>query len=270
MLRHKHKVWLVLLLLTLSGNALGFSASESRTYRQTRKLLSQMKDVKNDSDRLAALFKVADQRIDDLIQALDDQNREISRSAQIVIRYSGNAKGMKALTDWYGMQPNEYPVVGPIPLPLSDWDYKFINTNVIGKPPEMWGDLGVRYIYALAVDGSQQSSSILDAIVKKAGAVDESTFLGYAINRVRTSRTTKLLTSEKDLARPVLKNAFFLSPEDHKEASARFLGINGDKDKALIEVYINRGRLAEEWYHIVIMKHGQGWKFFSITPVAVS
>ncbi len=107
-------------------------------------------------------------------------------------------------------------------------------------------------------------------MVKSATGIDESTFVGYAIKRIKTARPRDLITGEKDLAKLVLDNAFFVAPEDHKYASARLLGLNGNKNKALVEVYINRGRLAEEWYHVVIRKCGQGWKFFSITQVAVS
>lgn len=270
MLRHTIRLGLLFFLFAVSGNGVVFSASESRMYQDTRKLLSSMDDVRSDSDKLATLFKVGDERIRELIHALDDADSDIRLRAQIVIRYLGNVEGMKALTEWYGKQRNEHPIAGPVPLPLSDWDYKFINMNLIGKAPQTWRDRGVQYIYALAIDDSQQSKTVLDTLVKSGSGVDENTFVGYAIKRVRMSQPTRLLPAEKDLAKLVLDNAFFVSTEDHKQASARLLGLSGKKDKALVEVYINRGRLAEEWYHVVIRKCGQGWKFFSITPVAIS
>jgi hypothetical protein len=252
------------------GNRAVSSALESGTYQNTRKLLSAMGDVRRDNDKLAALFKVGDERIQDLIRALDDPDSGISLRAQIVIRYLGSAEGLKGLTEWYRKQPNGHPIAGPIPLPLSDWDYNFINTNLIGKPAETWREIGVRYIYALAIDDSQQSKRALDAMMKNASTVNGLTFLGQAINQIRSGRPMDLITGKKDPAKLVLNNAFFVSPEDRKHARARLLGFNGKKDKALVEVYINRGRLAEEWYHVVIRKHGEGWKFFSITQVAVS
>jgi HEAT repeat protein len=270
MRRHTISVALLLVLFAVPGNRAAFSAPESRTYQNTRKLLSAMDDVRSDSDELAALFKVGDERIQDLIRALEDPDSDVNLRAQMVIRYLGNAEGMKVLTEWYSKQPNEYPIAGPVPLPLSEWDYKFINMNLIDKPPQTWRERGVQYIHALAVDDSQQSKTVLDAMVKSASGVDENTFVGYAIKQVRMGQPRKILPMEKDLAKLVLDNAFFVSTQDHKQASARLLGLNGKKDKALVEVYINRGRLAEEWHHVVIRKCGQGWKFFSITPVAVS
>ncbi|MCA1607614.1 MAG: hypothetical protein LC775_19590, partial [Acidobacteria bacterium] len=74
----------------------------------------------------------------------------------------------------------------------------------------------------------------------------------------------------KELGKEVLNNAFFVAQEDRKYTSARVLALNSAKKKALVEVYINRGTLAEEWYHVVLRRCDQGWKFVSITPVAVS
>lgn len=270
MRRHTISLALLLLLFAAPGARELFAGTESRTYQNTRKLLAAMDDVKNDSDRLAVLFRVGDRRIEDLILALDDPDRDISLRAQIVIRYLGNVEGMREVIEWYDTRPSGHPIAGPIPLPLSDWDYKFVNTNLIGKPVGTWREIGVRYLFALAIDDSQQSKRVLDAMLKNASAVNEGTFIGHAIKQIQTGRPTDLLTGEKDLAKMVHDKAFFVSPEDRKDATARLLGLNGNKDKALVEVYINRGRLAEEWYHVVIRKCGQGWKFFSITPVAVS
>ena len=73
------------------------SGQTSRTYQNTRKMLSEMESVRRDSDRLAMLFEIGDQRIADLIKALDSADPDASIRAQTVIRYLGNIEGMKAL-----------------------------------------------------------------------------------------------------------------------------------------------------------------------------
>ncbi|MCU1266967.1 MAG: hypothetical protein JWM21_3285 [Acidobacteria bacterium] len=271
-LMFKHLMWfgLIVLLITVSGNRTVFSTTESRRYQDTRRLLSAMDNVRTDSDKLAVLFKSEDGHIRDLIHALDDPDGDIRLRAQIVIRYLGSVEGMRALFDWYNKQHNELKIAGPVPLPLSEWDYKFINMNLIGKPLRTWGDLGVQYVYALAVDDSKKSKTVLKTMIKNDRGVEENSFVGYAIKRVQMGQPMRLLPKEKDLAKLVLDNAFFIPTPDQRHASARLLGFNAKKDKALIEVNINRGRLAEEWYHVVISKSEQGWKFFSISPVAVS
>ncbi len=261
---------LLLLLFSVFGNSVAFSVPQSKTYQKTRKILSAMDDVRNDHDKLAALFSVGDERIQDLILALDDPDTDISLRAQIVIRYLGSAKGMKSLIEWYNKRPNGHPIAGPIPLPLTEWDYQFIDSNLISRSPDTWKEIGVQYIYALAIDDADRSKRTLDAIVKNAGSVNENTFVGKALQQIQTGRPKRLIAVERDLAREVLENAFFISAKDHKHATAHLLGLDGKKDKALVELYINRGRLSQEWYHVVMSKCGQGWSFFSITQVAIS
>lgn len=233
-------------------------------------MLSEIRDSRLNSDRLASLFRIGDERIADLIRALDDVDQAISIRSQLVIRYLGNEKGMNALREWYSRQRGEYRIIGSVPLPLNEWDYNFIRINYISEPAQTWGERGAQYIYSLALDESPRAKEMLDEIIKNARNLNESNFVGRAIKCVQASQPQKLLVREKDLAKLVLSNAFFITPEDRKYTSARFVAFNGAKDKALIEVYINRGHLAEEWYHVVINRREPGWRFFSIYQVAIS
>jgi hypothetical protein len=233
----------------------------------TRELLTELKSIKSDREVLAILFKSGDARISDLIEALDDRDRQISLRAQIVIRYLGNDTGMKALESRYKNQ-SEIVIAGPVPLPLGERDYEFIKDQYIDKPSIKW--VSDKYIYALALDGSARAKNSLNEMMKRAGSIDDSTEGGRALGRVFASTPRKLLTPQPDLAKMVLANAFFILPSDRAYTSSRLLTVNAAKDKALVEVYINRGPLAEEWYHVVVSKQGRNWKFFSITQVAVS
>ncbi len=257
-------------LIAAPGNHPSFNDLNSKTYRDTRKLLDSLANIRTDSDKLAALFRVGDERIQDLIQALDDPAKNISLRAQIVIRYLGNPEGMKGLTEWYQRQSDQYPVAGPVPLPLTELDYKFITLNLIGKPASTWGDRGVQYVYALALDDTSQSRTMLDTMISSAPQVDQVTVVGYALKQAQQVQPSRVLPATKNLPRLIVHHAFFVPTQDHKHTTARLLGLNGPKDKALVEVHINRGSLAEEWYHVVLKKHAHGWKFFSITQVAVS
>ena len=245
-----------------------FHSRDATTYPDTRKLLTSLRNVKDDREVLAVLFNKGDIRIDDLIQALHDPDRNISLRAQIAIRYLGNETGMKALENWYSKQ-HEIPISGPIPLPLTERDYKFINDQFITKPTVTWAS-AEKYIYALALDGSPRALAMLNEMMKREGKANDGLVSGEALRRVKTSHPEKLLTGRSDLAKLVLRNAFFISPMSRPYTSATLLGLNRGKDKALLEVYVNPGPLAEEWYHVVISRHGRGWKFFSITQVAVS
>jgi len=175
---------------------------------------------------------------------------------------------MKALEEWYGKQ-NEIVVSGPIPLPLRERDYEFIKDQFTNKPTQTWSSAD-KYIYALALDGSPRARMVLNDLMKHERQTAERTAAGETLRRVRVSHPKKLLTGGNVLAKLVLRKAFFIGPRSRPYTSARLIGFNGLKDKALVEVYVNPGPLAEEWYHVVISKHGRGWKFFSITQIAVS
>ncbi len=231
----------------------------SKTYANTRKLLAGI-DTSNtggEGNKLAKLFHIGDERINDLIAALGDKDESISLHAQIAIRYLGNPQGMKAIQDRY-YKGTENRTTGPIPLPLAQWDYDFINKNYLNESRLSWGFS--RYIYALALDDSPKAASTLDRMLEKYGQP-----LRFSPERIRMT-----FESSQDMAQVVLKNAFFISPEDKKYATAQWLAYNGSKDKALVEIYINRGVLIEEWHHVVVSKSERGWRFYSITMVAQS
>jgi hypothetical protein len=130
--------------------------------------------------------------------------------------------------------------------------------------------LSERYIYALALEDSPRAKEVLNKVIGSATNLGEGSIVGRAIELVQANQPSKLFTGTKDLAELVLQNAFFIAPSDMKHTSAKVLALNATNDKALVEVYINRGTLAEEWYHAIIMKSGQQWKFFSITQVSMS
>lgn len=253
-----------LMLLTTANSSRGAATKRGDMH----KLLIAFQNVKDDREALAALFKTGDERITELVEALHDPDQNVRLRAQIVIRYLGNETGMKALEAWYSKQA-EVVTSGPIPLPLKERDYQFINDQYLNKPTAAWAGAD-QYIYALALDGSPKAKALLHELKKSAGTIDDSTVGGRAIRLTTVRDAEKVLIGQRNLAKLVSENAFFITANDRPFTSAKLLGLNGAKDKALIEMYINRGRLAEEWYHVVLRKHGQGWKFFSITQVAVS
>ena len=142
----------------------------------------------------------------------------------------------------------------------------YIETNYTRTPPS-WDLLSERYVYALALDDSSKAKELLSGVIKRTGNLDDGSTVVRAINLVQANQPAKLLTGPKDPGKLVLHNAFFVSPIDRKFTSARLLALNGAADKALIEVYINRGRLAEEWYHVVIRECDQGWTFEKLYPL---
>ena len=252
-----------LALLTLSGLVAG-GHTPSDTYQQTRQLLSDS-DVTHPNEAFARLYEIGDERIGDLIRALNDDDREISRRAQEVIRYLANPEGMKALHNIFAH--NEKVIIaGTVPPSLDDWDYKFIRLLIFEHPQEHWSQLEFNYVSALVLDGSPRAGAMLTEIGKTTVVNEAKKF--YRIANLNSLRDT--FSDEADLSRLVLQHAFFVDSEDRKYTSARLAAMNGAKTKAFVEVYINRGVLAEEWWHVVIDKKGNRWRFATISLAAVS
>jgi hypothetical protein len=230
----------------------------SKTYAQTRKLLAGMDTINKgeEGNKLAKLFQIGDERIEDLITALGDKDEAISLHAQLVIRYLGNQQGMNALHESY-RRGKEGRMTGPVPLPLTQWDFDFINKNNFGGASSFGISM---YIDALTLDGSAEAAVTLDRLAERYGNLPE-----FSFNEIRIAPG-----SEQELAQAVLQNAPFNKPEDKKYTTVRLLAYNGAKDKALIEIYVNRGVLMETWHHVVIRKSEQGWRFYSIKMVALS
>jgi hypothetical protein len=235
---------------------------ESKTYEETHGLLAQMDDSRFSSP-LSNLFRIGDERVNDLIRALDDKQENVSLNAQRVIRYLGNPIGMKALFAWYEKREKEtgtWIFIGAVPLPLTDWDFEFIKKSN-GIQPE--------FAYALVLDNSLRAKATrAEALAKPSGMTDSCT--GPRFDGVRKYDPTDSFPDTSDIAKQVAAHAFFICPFDKQYTSAKLEAYNGKKDKALIYLKIDRGPLAEEWYQIVIQRTPTAWRFFSITQTAVS
>ncbi len=217
----------------LSVGVAGSSRTPSNTYQDTRKLLSQMKGYDLHPERLAELFRIGDARVGDLVKALDDPDKEISVNAQTLIRYLGNDAGLKGLNKYYESRRKAYLTSGPIPIPLIDEDYKTAKSNLPA--------LGEEYIYALLLDDSARARELLASLVRSNNPPSSDTLIGRALMSAESVDPKRALTGDPDVAKLVMGNAFFVSEVDKQYASARLVGYNGAKDKAVVEVFINRG-----------------------------
>ena len=86
------------LTLSIFIASLSFASHTSQSissYEDIRRLLAERSIV--DGETLSFLFSIGDERIQDLIRALDDSNNVVRRNAQAVIRYVGNDAGIAAL-----------------------------------------------------------------------------------------------------------------------------------------------------------------------------
>jgi len=227
------------------------------------------RDVEHDA-HLARLFQIGDRCIDDLVAGLYGRSLDVSVAAQEVIRYLGNRRGMKALDAWNSKNKQSYPVWGPVPVPIMDFDYEMIEANLLGDDARDLGFLNARYIYALALDDSPKAKRFFSRVAEKVAS-----FRGRSV-----SKETVELLSSKDVSKPfkgegglekvVLANSIFLSDEEKMVTTVKLLSFNAAKDKALAELRVSKGVLSEKRYHVVVGRSRRGWHFFSINLVSVS
>lgn len=241
------------------------SAQRSSTYAETRELLQGL-NLENDSNgNLAKLFRIGDERIKDLIQALSDPNEAVKQNAQLIIRYLGNYEGMNALIESFKGKKS-FTIYGAIPLPLQAWDYEIVNSYFINKP-QQFDQLAKLYLYALALDDSPEAVALLPKMLETAKAAGAQIPITDPLISKRINST---FNEDGDLARATLRASFFISPQDQRSASAKVINFNHNNTKALIEIYINRGVLSEELYHVIVIKSDHQWKLFSINLVSMS
>ena len=242
---------------------LSFATNGSQGTTDVRRLLLEMTRNHTSTEQLAVLFQADERQVDVLVRALEDPDPEVKLNAQIVIRYLGNEREMRA---WFKLHEagKSTSFTAPIPIPLQKWDYEFVREfylrdNVRTEP------LLEAYLFALVLDGSIEAEQLFGAVIancKKHG-------FNIAGSRFLKVRNVGIDT-DNDLAREVFAEASFLSARARQYTTAKLLAYSASKDKALVELFVNGGPLAQEWWHVVLSKHGNVWKFFSITQVAVS
>jgi hypothetical protein len=262
------RIYQVVLMLALCI-AICFATSPSQpagTYEDTYKLLLKMEDALTREVSLTKLFGVGDERIQDLIRALNEPNEAARRNAQIVIRYLGNDAGMKAVIESY-RKSKAYSEVGPVPLPLSNWDYELIRNHYLTKA-RAWDQRATSYIYALALDESTDAVALLREWNKE---IEQGVIpYHYAMHQVKAIRPGAAILGDTDLAKLVADNAFFVNSDERRHISSKLMGFNHARNKALIKVNVGEEPLGTEQYHVVLQKRGEAWRFYSVTPISVS
>jgi len=225
--------------------------------------------VERDTD-LVRLFQIGDRCNDDLIAGLNGPDFNVNVAAQEVIRYLGNRRGMEALDAWNSTNKKFYPVWGPVPVPIMDFDYKIIEASILVDGAKDLGFLSARYIYALALDNSPRAKQVFSRVARKVASFGDDSLSKKTVNLLSSKNALKPFDAKGGLEKAVLDNAIFLSAGEKGVAKAKLLGFNANKDKALIELDVSKGVLAEKRYHVVVSRNTHGWQFFSINLVSVS
>ena len=255
--------FLIFFLLSVSCS---LKNQSQNTFEETRKFLIEPRISK---ENFGKLFQNDAEIIDDLITALDDQDKNVRNNAQTMIRYIGNPKATKAMYDWLSrnaLKEKEFPT-NPIPVPINDWEYQF------EKKSYMYLSRSNLYNgYALLIDGSEKAMATFDNFIEQENKNQYDLGQGKKLERLKELEIGKTFQENGDLANAVLQTPFFQFRTDSlsekasaKKLKAKFGVYNLTKTKALLEVQKDDGS-----FEVITEKVGENlWKFYSIIRVSV-
>lgn len=173
------------------------------TYENTRKLLSE---PRMSNKNFISLFQVGDERSDDLITALTDQDKNVRNNAQIIIRYVGNPKAARAMYEWLSqnaLKEKEFPT-NPIPIPINDWEYRFQEKSYMYPSRS-----NLKNGYALLFDGSEKAIKTYDKFIEQENNNPYSSEEGKKFERLRELQIGKIFQENGNLADAVLQTSLF-------------------------------------------------------------
>lgn len=236
------------------------------TYEETKKLLSRP-IISNEN--FIKLFKIGDERVDDLIAALNDNDKNVRYNAQKIIRYIGNPKATEALYRWLSKNAlkgkEEFPT-SPIPIPIDDWEYRFEEKSYMYPSRS-----NLKNSYALFLDNSDKAQAALDKFIAKENANPYGLGEGKKFERLRELQLERKFQENGDLAKAVLQTPFFQARTDDlnqktnlEKLKSELTTYNTNKTRALINIQNEDGTL-----EVVVEKVGDAWKFYSIIRVSV-
>ena len=254
------KKTVLVLFLILLFNINVFPGKENKLTVSSKKIYKLLEKMDNSTDdkRLAKLFEMGDENIDELIESLKVLNTKVQLNAQKVIRYLANEKGMKAVFESYKTN-NQYSFVYPVPIPLNDWDYEFLDKNCLQTPV---CDVDYAYATALILDNSKKSLQIYNSIRDRIAVSEQPLF------KKILETQGDLVSQETNLEKLIEKQ--LIPSSELKCTTISLLAYSSKKDKALVELYINHGVLAEEWFNLVLKKTSNGWQIISLAQTAIS
>ena len=218
------------------------------------------------SSGMAKIFEEGSPLVPQLIVLLNDHDESVSDNAQLMLRTIGDARGIQALQDWYQQpRPVLRMVSGPVPSPLTDWDYKHIESAILSRPYQEWKTEAVNYLLALFVDGSPKADQMLKKMLNEVPA-DGLTVVSNLADRIRDNsyRTERCFSAV--IEKEIVEGAFFLSPAEKKRSVVKILAYDEEHRRALVTVSQTFGNT----FLVVLSRAESCWGYQSISLYSIN
>jgi hypothetical protein len=269
---------LLLLFLTLPGSTPAQTPQQSATYRNTLKMLKTWLDSEKNVD-LAHLFEIGDARASDLRAACGGADK-IASAAFYVLQLLGKSECADCGNS---ISRKRKGLAFLCEANFTNVDFKRIEEWLAKKRTqkgyECGGDsesLEDSLVYALVLDGSPRSKSILNRLLAMDKACAWNNIIGEPLEQAQSlisaaQEVGHNMKFEPDTLENVIRiSAFFLPPERRKESGVEVIARNKTGDRILLEVGYRCGLLCGRGYHVVLRKDGATWQYALVSMAWIS
>jgi hypothetical protein len=272
----------LLLLLTLTWSTPAQTSQLTPTYGDTLKMLQSWADGHNNVD-LGRLFTIGDERASDLRAACHGADNKIASRAFFVLQLFGKT-GCLDCGNSISRKHKGFAFV--CEADLTEVDFKRIEEWLAKKRTQKgyecgddteWSEsLGDSLVFALILEGSPRSKSILNRLLAMDKACGWNNIIGEPLEQAQTlikaaKEVGHNMKFEPDTLEDVIRAcAFFLPPEHRKESRVNVIAHNKTGDRILLEVAYMCGLLCGRGYIVVVRKNGTTWQYALITMLWIS
>jgi hypothetical protein len=274
-----------LALVCISNTSLAEQAAPiSETYSDTLRMLKAWVDS-DETEDFARLSADADTRAPDLMAACRSGGEEIAGAAFQTLQFLGKSE-CESCADLFSNKHKTALVCGP---DLTERDFERVerwwakrqtrNGFKCGKDYEPLTPLDDSVIYALILDGSPRSQSLLNGmhrLEKTCVAADETTILGEILEHAQAHVLVakgigNTLRIEPQVSEASIRAAAFWLPREYQQKSkVEVLAHNRTGDRILFQVSYYCGPLCGSGYYVVLRKDGLTWRYAVIKMAWIS
>jgi len=255
----------------------------SETYNDTLRSIKKWVESEEDDD-LARLVKIGDVRTPDLVAACHSSEDEIARAAFLALQLLGKSE-CETCAESASQRRGDVALV--CLANISEPDFERIELWLAKKRTGAGYDCGEDYepltpmddsvVYALILDGSSRSRSVLDNMLGlERACVTETTIIGEILEQAPSLIVAakqvghNLRTQPDELENSIRASAFFLPQEYRKDSKVEVIAQNRTRNCILLEVSYVCGRLCGSGYYVVLRKDGTDWHYALIRMAWIS
>jgi hypothetical protein len=237
-----------------------------------------------ETDDLVPVLKAGDIRPHDLLAACHNSDNEIVGTAILALQLLGKSECEPCAAAISRTDANPPMVCS---ADTRDEDYQRIEMWLAKKRTAAGYECGEDFepltpmddsvIYALILDGSPRSRSILDnMLVIEKTCTTEVSLLGEVLEQAPAlivaaqKKGHNLRIEPSKLSDSVRASAFFLPWEYRKVSDVEIIFENEAHDRILLEVSYRCGNLCGRTYHVVLRKDGNDWHYDLIRMYSIS